>query len=455
MVRASLTRWIVHDPVARHRGVTFVILAVAGILMLAGAGKSVLSTYDNLAKADRLVAVSLIMSGLPENPLPVTFIDVDDDTRLAWNANGETPHDALAGLVRLAADKGSTAILLDFDLSADRRDSPADKALTDVLANYPATAPLLMLVRRITFIRAGGAAITSGDVSTPYDEAVKGKPNILWVSALNQAGADRSVRHVLLWQSVCDGASGVAFPSPALAVAARLRQGEAAAASLGEFLAARAASECGGSSAAAQAAWPKAADAKVVLPYVFADNTETRSLFRIRSGGKDTVVLRRISAGKLVSYNGPAPKVADAVDADPFEGRVVVIGASYTGSGDMHTTPLGTMPGSIVIANSLVQARTLTESEAASPWLRNVLSLILFLIFALLARKLVPVAALTLIFGLSLLSLFVLSRSLGFASAIDVVAVGLSGFAMFKFVDMIAQLLLLVPAKGWKVLLKN
>ncbi len=188
---------------------------------------------------------------------------------------------------------------------------------------------------------------------------------------------------------------------------------------------------------------------------MFADNTETRSLFRIKADGKDTVVLRRISAGKLVTYDGSAMKAAEAVDADPFAGRVVVIGSSYTGSGDVHNTPLGNMPGSIVIANSLVQAKTLTESEPASPWLRNGLSLVLFLVFALLARTLVPVAALILIFGLSLASVFVLSRTLGFATAFDVVAVGLSGFAMFKFVDMIAQLLLQVPKKGWKVLLKH
>ena len=35
---------------------------------------------------------------------------------------------------------------------------------------------------------------------------------------------------------------------------------------------------------------------------------------------------------------------AGEVDADPFEGRVVVIGASYTGNGDVHDTPLGAMP---------------------------------------------------------------------------------------------------------------
>ena len=66
----------------------------------------------------------------------------------------------------------------------------------------------------------------------------------------------------------------------------------------------------------------------------------------------ETVAFRRIGAGQLFTYTNGVAAPAGEIDADPFAGRVVIVGASYSDSGDVYETPLGTMPGALVLANS-------------------------------------------------------------------------------------------------------
>lgn len=442
----------------RQRAATVVIIAIAMVLMLAGGGKTLVQSFDSLGKTDRLAAISLIMSGVPEDALPVTFLDIDDATRIAWKAEGSTPHPALAELIRLASANRASAVLVDFDLSAELPGTPPDPNLSGVLRGYAAEAPLLMLVRRINFTRGNAAEgqetrHASGSAATPYDGDVEGKPNIMWVSALNQPGGDGQVRRVRLWQVVCDGASGTVFPSAALAVRARLAEGGARRDALTEFLETRAAVECGRATMP-EPQWPKAAAQDSMLPYVFGDSGTAPARLRVKQDGRALVLLRRISAARLVRQTGDVMEPAGEVDADPFEGRVVVIGASYTGNGDVHDTPLGAMPGALVIANSIVQSKTMVETRPISASVINLLSLLMFLVFAILARYLVPVAALVGIFLVSLAGLFAVSRIAGFESGVSMLGAALSGFAVFKLVDMLARIALDVPKRRWRAILK-
>ncbi|MBC8038840.1 MAG: CHASE2 domain-containing protein [Rhizobiales bacterium] len=443
---------------ARHRIETAIITVATALAMLTGVGQYVVDSHGNFGDADHLAALSLVMSGVPNNATPVTFIDVDDKTRVAWKATGVTPHGALAALVKQAADNGAKSILFDFDLTPSSTDQKADPGLAALLRDYPANAPDLLLARNIRFVRstaAGGEkeVQAASAAPTPYDLDAAGKPNIRWVTTLNDIGKDRAVRRIKLWQTVCDGASGTAYPSAALVMAALPEKGQNHQADLAAFLKSRVDVECGHKPITAPP-WPPVRDAVAQLPYVFADTRETPALFRIEVNGRDTVALRRISAGLLVKYENDVAQAAGDIDRDPFEGRAVIVGASYTDSGDIYETPFGTMPGALVLANSVVQARAIVETAPVSPLTENVLAMVLFLLLAYIARAFVGAASILLLGIVTLAALFLISRWLGFASGIDVIAVAVPGFALFKLVDSAIFIATSVPKHGWRAILR-
>ena len=457
-MRVTVSTLIEESFSSKNRVLTLVIVLAAALVMLTGIAGRIVDTHDSFVSSDRLAAISLILSGVPDGALPVTLLDVDDETRAAWGAEGATPHAALAELVRLSASGGPEAILLDFDLSAERTATPADPVLLELLSSYPVDAPLLMMVRKIGFMRSAGsvdgsAGLTASAVASPYDGATVGKANIRWVTTLNDIGSDRVVRAISMWQSVCDGASGTAYPSAALVTAGHFARHEAQAAGLDQFLTSRVIAECGAGKPP-QLPWPRVQKRSAQLPYVFTGDPNAKALMRIDTPQGPTVALRRISAGQLVTFAAGTAQGAVEVDRDPFAGRVVIIGASYTQSSDVHETPLGTMPGSMILANSIVQAGHLTSVEPAAPALRNIMALLVFLIFAAFARYLIGVAA---ILGIGLVSLgvlIVLSRLYGMETGFEVVAAAITGFSLFKLIDSLVQLASEVPKRRWRAIFK-
>ncbi len=439
---SRLDNLLAKDEAPRRHLLTSFIVGLAALILLGGFGQRIIEVFESLNDADRLAALSLVMGGVPEDALPVTLLDVDDATRAAWGAGPVTPRAALAVLIGEARRNGAAAILVDFDLTSEIAGAPPDAALAALLQSYPADAPALLLVRKIGFTRDSDSIRAAEASPTPYDGAVAGKANIHWIATLNDISADRAVRKIRLWQSVCDGAAGTAYPSAALAAAALLfssaRHGE----DLASFLAARVAVECGQANLP-PAAWPPAAEQAAAIPYVITGNSRAPFLFR------------RIGAGQLVTYeNGVAAKAGE-IDRDPFAGRVVLLGATHSASGDFYETPLGTMPGVIILANSIVQAKAIVETPPVPAWMRNALAMALFLLFAFVARSFYGAPAVVLIGLIALAALFAISRIFGFAAGVNVIAVAVPGFALFKLVDSIVHIAMGWPKHGWRALLKS
>lgn len=446
-----MTAYLKRLVASRERLIMAAIAAVAVAAMLLGLGQKVVEGYESLASADRLATIAQLLSGPPKRPVPVTFLDVDDKTREAWRATSDTPHGALARLIELAslgvgADK-ARAIIVDFDLSR-ASDQPGDADLTHTLASYPADAPPLLIVRRIKVIGEDGKEKASA-ATTPYDDAVKGKANVQWITGLNDIGADRSVRRIRLWQSVCDG-DGAVYPSAALVVAA-IAGGHGGA--LADFLAQRKAVDCNDTQPEAEG-WPPVTERAVTLPYLFGDARGPAAL-RISPADGGSVALRRISAGLLVQGQDTKFDAAKDVDRDPFTGRVIIIGASFADSGDIHRTPMGAMPGALIIANSVVQAKALTSGGTSPAWLRNLLAALLFLVLVWFVRTLFGAVAVIVIGIVCLDVLWVASKLFGFATGVEVVAVALSTLALYKLIDSLITIAAKFPKLGWRAMLKH
>lgn len=438
-----------------RRSKAFALLVLAAALLLAGAGNRIVDGFGGLTDPNTLASLSLALSGVPSEAMPVTFLDVDDRAREAWDARTRIPHQALASLISVAAQNGAAAIILDVDLAGEARGEQADPALNALLAGYPADAPALMLARRIVFSSDAESNVAArSSVATPYDDAVRGKSNIFWITTLNDIGRDRSVRRIRLWQSICGTGSAAAYPSALLVAGALFFSPKDDGFSLEQFLAARAAADC----AAARpptAPWPGAASAAVTIPYVIPDRANARALFRIKRNGEETIVLRRIPAAQIVSIDASGARLSGEIDSEPFRGRVVMIGASDAASGDLYNTPLGTMPGVLVIANGVVQTERILNAAAMPAWVRGSVIVLAFVAFAYMVRRLQGVVAALLISAVSFGLLYAIARLFSLADGIAVVAAALTGLALFKLLESLVGLAFSMRTLGWRAILKK
>ena len=80
--------------------------------------------------------------------------------------------------------------------------------------------------------------------------------------------------------------------------------------------------------------------------------------------------------------------------------------------------------------------------------------MLLFLLLAYIARTFIGAAAILVLGLVTLLAVFAISRTFGFSSGIDVIAVAVPGFALFKLIDSAVFIAMNVPKQGWRAILK-
>jgi CHASE2 domain-containing sensor protein len=438
----------------RWRAVTVILVAA---LTLLGLGQGAVHLYEGMTDSDQVNRLSAFFAGPPPAQFPVTLIDIDDPARKAWGLPATAPHKALSELIAIARESGALAIVLDFDLSFDNPAQQADPTLYNMLFNYrPEWAPL-MIVRWVPFTKTEQRTYTAEAYrATAYDKAVEGKPNVMWISAVPLQTGDRVIRQLRLWQVHCETASGEVHPAAPLALLSLLNGGEHRQATI-EYLSARATEECG-NGAAPPVGWPPFRERAATIPYTIDGEGAAIGARQIELLGRTVQLARRVGAGVLVDYT---PGLADRVDrkapidAEPFAGRAVVIGATHADTRDIHMTPFGSMPGALIIANTLASARTMVEVPDAGPLLRNVLAIVLFAVFGYIAAHLKPVPAVVVIGIAACGALALFAPALGFGGGLEAVATGLAAFGMFKLFDSIAGIAHeWRHGKGWHALLK-
>jgi CHASE2 domain-containing sensor protein len=431
------------------------LLVVAAALLLGGLGGRIMESYQGLGDPNTLAALSLAVSGVPASALPVTILDIDDETREAWKARPQIPHAALARLIGIASEQGASGIVVDVDLSGDRENEAPDSQLHSLLAGYAVDAPPLLLARRIVFSAgADGRMEPTSTLSTPYDAIVRGKPNIQWITTLNDIDRDRTVRRVRLWQSICGESEDVAYPSAVLVTGALLLHEREVGFSLQQFLAERAAADCNATAGPA-VPWRGAQLQAATVPFIVPDRAEARALFRIVRNGEETIVLRKVSAGQIVLTDEAGARLAGEIDRHPFAGRVVLIGASDAASGDLYNTPFGTMPGVLVIANSVVQADRILNAGPMPSWARSVATLLAFLSFFYVARRFHGAVAAILMSLMIFCLLYVIARLFSLGDGLAVIATAFTGLALFKLLESLFNLALDIPKRGWRAVFKE
>jgi len=329
----------------------------------------------------------MVEQGKAANARPLVFVDIDERTwRSARWSGGEplqSPRAELYQLIAFAAQAGAQHVVLDV-LVEGKRDDPDDRDFAQSLESLVAQTPsetTLVLVRSVRLPPDAGQVVASSPVTIP-EQRTSAVDDVLGRVAGRVAiaapyfieSSDGRVRDWELWEVVCREAAdspnrnAVVLPSVQLVVATAHLQLDVQAAApwlhpptescpvdetssravsdkLNEQVTAWLNLAFGLSMPAHQLVAPDAGGLANRIVYRTADVT--------RQGG----VLGESAARRLVRVS--ALDVLEKPDetrrriAGYVKGAIVVIGVSRTESYDLRRTPIGEMPGALVMLNSI------------------------------------------------------------------------------------------------------
>jgi CHASE2 domain-containing sensor protein len=280
------------------------------------------------------------------------FLDIDDATVEAWPQVPYTPRDRLARLVTFAIESGASVVLVDVNLThpiggARGALSNEDAELVRAFRRFAlepgerAGCRHALVVLNREFRRSEG---TCREVRPSFlDEAfADGAAPFLFGSVDFELDPDHRIRRWRLAEKTCTlpdaGGAVQEVPSVQLVVSGHLRdlaRGEACA----EPEPRSVAHELGG----------------LREPDEVADRIVYGIPWKLRPGEtRPTVVLdgRRVPVLTIVSAKD-VTEHAGRVSGELARGRVVVIGGSSEDSRDLVSTPIGEMPGALVLVNSI------------------------------------------------------------------------------------------------------
>jgi len=285
------------------------------------------------------------------------IIDIDEKTYRATGQPYYTSRRNLLELLRFAVEAGPKLVILDFDLSRPGHEPADEDALAEFFRSYEGPAPIIGIQPVIRSLAAPG--LPRIHRHTPLREISADNPNVYWGSALVTVDEDVTVRRWRVWEKSCteDGRPEVLVPIQIIASLileygppVHERVEEAKREIYGEVP-----FECPGDPDSVSRPERSRATIDAGAHEVFIQPTwnESRILYSFPwaavtgsdwSNTKHLVIrpaLPILSAGR------------GNVASDWLTDRVVVISGSYDEGGDVHRTPLGEMPGSLVIVNSI------------------------------------------------------------------------------------------------------
>lgn len=317
----------------------------------------------------------------------IAWINVDAKTYRDWGEPLITRRDKLALLLDFAMQHEPRAVIVDIDFTTSSR---LDPPLVRVLQKYSRCgdicAPPLVLVRTFD----DGVALRSfldHALGTSPEEPWKTVGHVQWGAVTTDHDPDSIVRRWRLWENSCTAkGEGVLTPSVVLLAVAEQRR------SLADIRDALQPHRLGCARTGGQTL-PQANQAvenalsgigNPPHPIILTEHGLQRRIFyRIPWAG-----LSEASPAPALGADLRADSIASggSVDGSVLRDRIVVIGSSWDPL-DVHRTPIGEMPGTLVLINelnSLEQGDMLTEPSVPAHYAIEIgLILLVSLVFAL------------------------------------------------------------------------
>lgn len=306
--------------------------------------------------------------------LPFTFLDIDNASFRSWDEPYHTPRDKVLKLVRTAAEHKARLIVLDIDLSRPGINAEHDQRLAEYLAEYGKgeVRPPLILVR--TFYNDGPSDREWLDIRPSFLDEFEFSPSVHWAQPLfRKTMWDGVVRHWHLVKFGCLKGQLILLPATQLIAAALLADGNTDAIKRPVDLDSIQLDSCSSQSSVNTSAnlQKLGVSDSALAPD---PDIDQRLIYTIpwKSPAPDLVT---ISAQVITESDR---QLSD----DLFADRVVMIGASFSESGDIHRTPIGEMPGALIIANAIKSLTLYGQVRSPPLWFQWTLKLTLILLAA-------------------------------------------------------------------------
>ena len=317
---------------------------------------------------DSMMAVNQSLPRMTSSKSNVDFayIDIDENTYREWDEPYHLPRKKLTKLIEFASEGGARAIVLDVDLS---KASNEDDELLSFLKEYKKENPPLFLIK----VFYPPSEMTDGDSNmirpSFLDKTTLG-PQIMWVQSFFRRDLyDGVVRYWDLLRFGCADGKPMVVPSVQLMVDAHLFSSTAVE-ELREAIGLISPENCSD------------IDIKERFSEELLYGDRKISLVHDRIGERIiyTMPWQQTMVPGLVTI--PARRISDTTQKlsnDLVKGRVVVIGASYRDSRDIYNTPLGEMPGAMVITNAIKSLHDFGQIKAPKTGIKWLIELGLIL----------------------------------------------------------------------------
>lgn len=327
---------------------------------------------------------------------PFVFVDIDERSYREWGEPLYVPRDKLLRLIRAAVDGKAAAVLVDVELS--RAMGPDDHALETYLASLDAapqgdqrTTVLLARGMRPSIDGAGHLE----ERGSFLDSTVERSGSVRWGSTAYALDDDGAVRRWRLWELVCQPQGkqvrAKIIPSAQLQVLAALDENPAMARwRAHSALTSLTPDSCERTTVVASNSGFVVAG----VPLTLRDDELGRRIlyafpWKLKEGeARQTIPWRGHADYPLLTVRSAysLSEQQENAAAAQWEGQIVVIGASFADSRDGFMTPLGEMPGALVLINTLQSLLQHGETHAPPLWLmliaESVVVLLLSIIFA-------------------------------------------------------------------------
>ncbi len=412
------TGWRQRSPFMRHFLIGLLVgLGIELLLHVMHHQLTALQELEDMA-IDGLIKIGW-STGLNRPATPFVLLNIDEPTYRAWGEPFHIPRDHLRKLIDYAVQGGAALVIVDIDLSQRGHDPTADQQLQDYLAHYGTTGKPPLLLARAFRPPLPDQAIRHFTERRSFLEADPGiadSPLIHWGATLFELDQNRVLRRWRLWQVTCDAqGQPTAVPSLQLLAVALLAQPGADPRQVTNDLRQQ-----------LQTVLPTACDA----PPMVAGHGETITIAGLILSARPEGLAQRIlyeltwrlqpgqaypslpgpdgSRLPLLSVFSALPMTrsdSKPVAKEAVAGRVVIIGGSFWESRDLQLTPLGLMPGVLVLINAIHSLQQHGEMTPPPLYLKLLITVLLILMISLTFTRLhsfraMVVASLAIIIGL-------------------------------------------------------
>ena len=374
------------------------------------------------------------------------LLEVDQATFELWDEPFYFHRDRVKELIDRAATGTPALIIVDIDLSKRGQDDES-KALEDYLEKYAAESnPPLVLVRTLkNWPPDLPAGYPQPERASFLDPIVDAAENIFWASPHFQRDEDYRIRRWWLWLSTCTEGQPAALPSVQLLSQLLLdetdkRRPKEKYTWLNEQLAEITPSCELQDPQTTKASKHRATNTQVMniggkrvdlrgsltserliytIPYEADDIRRPKVLL----GNRSVPVLERESALRI-----------DLIDPGFFAGRVVVIGGTYRETRDWYATPIGEMPGAMVVINAIHSLGVNGQLRPPSVWTKLIVETVFIIMMSIIFAQLSSLlgyllCSVLVLIGLVPISFLMFRSGVWIDFALPLVAVQLHEFA--------------------------